>query len=242
MNTRQKKKVTLGVAFLLLAGLFTAIGQVAGAAVFFKLTDIPMHFLSLDALLTNWHDYQGDDAIKPYLQIGLGVSLAVVFIPFLLGFALYIASKDKEEIHGSARWANDMDLAKSGLFPTERKYPTLLLGKMDKGRFKNRYVELDGQTFVGVSAPTGSGKGVGIVLPNLLNYSDSVVCTDIKLENFSRPQAFDKSRDNLCFCLPLMVTRSPKKIEPQGCFAPIGGIHFTTCEGKASSALAMCWY
>ncbi len=199
MNTKQKKKVTLGVAFLLLTGLFAAIGQVAGAAVFFKLTDIPMHFLSLDALLTNWRDYQGDAAIKPYLQIGLGVSFAVAFIPLLLGVVLYIASKDKEEIHGSARWASDMDLAKSGLFPTERKYPTLLLGKMDKGRFKNRYVELDGQTFVGVSAPTGSGNGVGIVLPNLLNYSDSVVCTDIKLENFFKTAGFRQEQGQEVF-------------------------------------------
>ena len=35
-----------------------------------------------------------------------------------------------------------------------------------------------------LSAPTRSGKGVGVVIPNLLNWPDSVVVLDIKGENF----------------------------------------------------------
>ncbi|WP_419669813.1 type IV secretory system conjugative DNA transfer family protein [Xylella fastidiosa] len=35
-----------------------------------------------------------------------------------------------------------------------------------------------------LAAPTRSGKGVGIVIPNLLHYRDSVVVLDIKGENF----------------------------------------------------------
>ena len=35
-----------------------------------------------------------------------------------------------------------------------------------------------------LSAPTRSGKGVGVVVPNLLNWSDSVVVLDIKGENY----------------------------------------------------------
>lgn len=34
------------------------------------------------------------------------------------------------------------------------------------------------------SRPTRSGKGVGVVIPNCLNYSDSLVILDIKGENF----------------------------------------------------------
>ena len=33
-----------------------------------------------------------------------------------------------------------------------------------------------------LAAPTRSGKGVGVVIPNCLNYSDSLVVLDIKLE------------------------------------------------------------
>ncbi|WP_213290547.1 type IV secretory system conjugative DNA transfer family protein [Bradyrhizobium sp. sGM-13] len=36
---------------------------------------------------------------------------------------------------------------------------------------------------IAVFAPMGAGKGVGIVIPNLLDYRGSIVCTDIKGEN-----------------------------------------------------------
>ncbi|WP_224015971.1 type IV secretory system conjugative DNA transfer family protein [Paraburkholderia tropica] len=46
------------------------------------------------------------------------------------------------------------------------------------------YLRYHGQQFVMLAAPTRSGKGVGIVIPNLLTYPDSVVVLDLKLENF----------------------------------------------------------
>ncbi|MEX3845537.1 type IV secretory system conjugative DNA transfer family protein [Paraburkholderia sp. BR10882] len=46
------------------------------------------------------------------------------------------------------------------------------------------YLVYYGQQFVLLAAPTRSGKGVGIVIPNLLTYPDSVVVLDLKLENF----------------------------------------------------------
>jgi type IV secretion system protein VirD4 len=36
---------------------------------------------------------------------------------------------------------------------------------------------------IAVFAPMGAGKGVGVVIPNLLDYRGSIVCTDIKGEN-----------------------------------------------------------
>ena len=112
---------------------------------------------------------------------------------------MIISTRKKEEIHGSAGLASDMDLAKSGLFPSKTTSPTLLLGKMSEGKYKNQYVRLEGQTFVGISAPTGAGKGVAIALPNLVNYSDSVVCLDIKLENYFKTSGFRKSQGQEVF-------------------------------------------
>jgi type IV secretion system protein VirD4 len=197
MALTKKKKITLGIILLVFTSLFIVLGHFAGAAMFFKLTEIPFSYLSIDSLYINWKDYSQDSEIKPYLQIGILTAVIVSLLPLFMGVIVAIMALEKEEIHGSARFANDMELNKSGLFPVKgkpRKYPSILLGKMPKGRFKERYVELVGQTFVGVSAPTGSGKGVGIVIPNLLNYSDSVVNTDIKLENFYKTAGFRKSQ------------------------------------------------
>ena len=47
-----------------------------------------------------------------------------------------------------------------------------------------KLVRLPGQQFALLAAPTRSGKGVGVVVPNLLEYRGSVVVLDIKQENF----------------------------------------------------------
>ena len=52
------------------------------------------------------------------------------------------------------------------------------------GRYRGRFLALPGQLSVMLSAPTRSGKGVGVVIPNLLNWPDSVVVLDIKGENY----------------------------------------------------------
>ncbi|PNB52894.1 type IV secretion system protein VirD4, partial [Pseudomonas sp. GW531-E2] len=41
-----------------------------------------------------------------------------------------------------------------------------------------------------VYAPTRAGKGVGYVIPNLLNWPDSVVVLDVKKENWDRSAGF----------------------------------------------------
>ena len=199
MALTTKKKLGLGGIFLILFLIFILLGQLAGAALFFELTSIPLEYLTLDSLYSNWQQYHLDLEIKPYLQAGIMASIVVSLFPLLMGIAIAIAIQEKEEIYGSARWATDMDLSKSGLFPVKRKSPSLLLGKMDNGRFKNKFVELEGQTFVGLSAPTGSGKGVGFVIANMVNYSDSIVNTDIKLENFYKTAGYRQSQGQEVF-------------------------------------------
>jgi type IV secretion system protein VirD4 len=58
------------------------------------------------------------------------------------------------------------------------------------GKYQGRYLLFGGQQFVLLAAPTRSGKGVAIVIPNLLNYAGSVVVIDIKLENFKLTSGF----------------------------------------------------
>lgn len=58
------------------------------------------------------------------------------------------------------------------------------------GRWRGRYLRFAGQQFVLLAAPARSGKGVGIVIPNLLSYPDSIVVLDIKQENFQLTAGF----------------------------------------------------
>ena len=83
--------------------------------------------------------------------------------------------KKPESIHGDAKWATMKDVKKMGL----RSKSGVLLGTYNK-----KLLVADGYQHILLFAPTGSGKGVGFVIPNLLFWKDSVIIHDIKLENY----------------------------------------------------------
>jgi len=84
--------------------------------------------------------------------------------------------KQEESIHGNAHWATSKEIKKAGL--SNKK--GLLLGK-----YKGKYLVAGGYEHALLFAPTGSGKGVGFVIPNLLYWEDSVIVHDVKLENYN---------------------------------------------------------
>jgi type IV secretion system protein VirD4 len=71
--------------------------------------------------------------------------------------------------HGTARWGTPDHLLRPAGFIL--------------GRHHDRLLRYRGETHLLTIAPTGSGKGVGAVLPNLLDYPGSILVTDIKGEN-----------------------------------------------------------
>lgn len=102
-----------------------------------------------------------------------------VLVCWLLGcFEIY---KDRRSLHGDARWANFSEIRDAGLLAQKG----LLVGKSH-----GKYLVSGGQDFALLAAPTRSGKGVSMVVPNLLNWPDSVICMDTKLENFNLTSAY----------------------------------------------------
>lgn len=99
----------------------------------------------------------------------------------VLIFALFEIYKDRRSLHGEARFATEREIEKAGLFAGKG----LIVGKSN-----GKYLVYGGQQFVLLAAPTRSGKGVGVVIPNLLNYNDSVVLLDMKLENWRMTSAY----------------------------------------------------
>lgn len=104
-------------------------------------------------------------------------SLLLYGLLFCVAFGLILYARSHHEAppaplagsHGSARWGVPRDLIR----PTG-----LILGRA--GRHLLRY---EGEGHVLTVAPTGSGKGVSAVIPNLLAYPGSVVVVDLKGEN-----------------------------------------------------------
>jgi type IV secretion system protein VirD4 len=67
------------------------------------------------------------------------------------------------------------------------------------GRWGRRCLMLAGQQGVCLAAPPRAGKGVGVVIPNLLNWPDSVICVDIKRENWTQTAGFRAASGQACY-------------------------------------------
>lgn len=92
--------------------------------------------------------------------------------------------KKEESLHGEAKWAGESDIKKAGL----RSKKGMMLGRDKRG-----YLIASGFQHALLFAPTGSGKGVGFVIPNLLFWEDSVFIHDIKLENYELTSGWRKN-------------------------------------------------
>ena len=175
---RRKMIVTvLAVLLYIPVGL---VGADCLAGVLFDVTNkrVP-ETVSLDRWPEAWQAYREDAIQRKRLQFSAGLGLFTLFgLPVLLGLSL---TQRTTPLHGAARFARPSEIAEAGLYGEQG----IIVGK-----YGSRYLIYGGQEFVLLAAPTRSGKGVSVVLPNLLNYHDSVVVFDIKLENFAYTSKF----------------------------------------------------
>jgi type IV secretion system protein VirD4 len=133
-------------------------------------------------LIVYWQHYGPERQFRASLTtatVGAHVLMLGV-VPLLLMHA----ARPRRKLHGDARFATSAEIARAGLFPSglsgqRPRGPAILVGA-----YRGRFLSLPGQLSVLLSAPTRSGKGVGVVIPNLLNWPDSVVVLDIKGENY----------------------------------------------------------
>jgi len=91
--------------------------------------------------------------------------------------------------YGSSRWANALEIKKAGLFRSAGVF---------LGEYEGNYLRHNGPEHVMAFAPTRSGKGVGLVVPTLLSWTESVVIHDIKGENWQLTAGW---RSQFCHCL-----------------------------------------
>lgn len=126
-----------------------------------------------------WNDYKGDVKENKKLKGSMGLALFALFgVPFLI----YLANQGKRRsLHGDARWATHSEILGAGLLEDSG----IILGKAG-----GRFLMTSAAKFVLLIAPTRSGKGVGTIIPNLLNWSQSVIVVDIKGENYDVTAGF----------------------------------------------------
>jgi len=122
-----------------------------------------------------WY-YRDDPEVRRWLKVGV---LSAGLLGLIAGIG--IASQLRRPLHGAARWASEAEIRRGGL----RARTGIVLGRKD-----GRLLVFGGQEHVALYAPTRTGKGVGVVIPNLLTWPDSTVVLDVKRENWDATAGF----------------------------------------------------
>ena len=157
--------IVLGCAAVYLAGVM-----------FLVLNKADPRQASFASIVHYWDWYANDARLRRKLQLAIGVAGFGLLVLFPAG--LVAAVWPRRALHGDARFASRSEIDRARLTARARQ-PGILIG-----RYHGRFLSLPGQLSVMLSAPTRSGKGVGVVIPNLLNWPHSVVVLDIKGENY----------------------------------------------------------
>ena len=123
--------------------------------------------------------------INAWLWSGAGFSTVALLLPL----ALFL-KPSRRSLHGDARFASAREIRKAGLTGNRG----IIVGKKGSG-----YLMFDGSQHVLLSAPTRSGKGVSVVIPNLLTWPESCVVLDIKRENWDITSGYRRKYGQRCY-------------------------------------------
>lgn len=189
MAQKQSQSVSKNITLLCVLNLFfMGIAVFVANYVFIEWQKIPSEYLSYNTIYLYYEQYGNIPKVKNAIMGSAGAGFAV-WIILNTAVAVALFSKPKRELHGSARFANDAEIRKTGFLPTpkeedklKKKFPSeppVIIGK-----YKGKFLQFFGNEFISNEAPTRSGKGVSMVIPNLLTYPDSIVVLDIKMENW----------------------------------------------------------
>jgi type IV secretion system protein VirD4 len=136
--------------------------------------------------ITQYGYYYGERVNIRHRLIGSS-ACALAFVS--LSFSVLVLPH-RRRLHGDARFATHAEITAAGLFGSQG----IILGR--RGR---RCLMLAGQQGVVLAAPPRAGKGTGVVVPNALNWPGSLVCVDIKRENWTITAGFRAAAGQACY-------------------------------------------
>lgn len=183
------RKITVAIIIILLMATIGIVASYYGSGYllnFLSINDIKPSF-NTAYILYEHGNKQTKFAASIFLLLSNGLPILLTLI-----FMYVIFAPDKRGLYGDAKLANKSDLVKAGLLPKgnkkiDEKYPSIIVGKLNKS-----FLLFSSMQSVYLAAPTRSGKGVGVVIPNSLHYRDSMVILDIKSEIFTVSAGFRK--------------------------------------------------
>src|SRR5579872_1023762 len=169
-------------------------------------------------IIWGWHNSTSQD---PRVRRPLFEGEMIVFAGSFLCVGLFFAvasrrsrklMENADDLHGSARWATEHDIRATGLMDTRRGVYVGAWCPENSNRL--HYLRHEGPEHILAFAPTRSGKGVGLVIPTLLAWSESAVIYDIKGENWAKTAGFRAQQGHLCFKFSPVEENASSRFNP----------------------------
>ena len=207
---------------IILLILFAIAGQFVGSFVFAELAHLPdwQYNTFWQYKNSDWANYKG---VHWRLNVAAAAMILTTLFPVIAGLIILIVGREKRELHGSSRFATKSEIAAKGLlsapkskikqsrsekkqelalikqakaenreyikYPVYPDFPYIYIG----GKVGNQYLKWYGNEFCYVAAPTRTGKGISIAIPNCLDFLGSLVVFDPKFENYKLTSHYRKT-------------------------------------------------
>src|SRR5687768_8157774 len=168
-------------------------------------------------------DYAPTAHSYAFLIFAVGTLLSIGTMKIYVGLKTR-SSKKHEGTHGTAAFATYEQVKDSGLLP-DKGMPGagVYCGGFDDSEGRTQYLRHNGPEHVCVIAPTGSGKGVGLVIPTLLSWPESLFVLDRKGENYAMTAGWRKKHAN-----NIVLRFDPAEPGTSCAWNPLGEIRFGT--------------
>jgi type IV secretion system protein VirD4 len=185
-----KGKIAGGILSLTLIGI--AIGYVVATGYLILRYGLSTERIDF-TLLAREYRVLGSSAPRDFVWVNL--ILAVFGLAaFLLSITLLGEALTR---FGTTHWQTRGEMKRNGFFA--KPGGGFLLGKLGPPKSKRPFLVSKTFPHALIVAPTGRGKGVGFVIPNLLTYKGSAVVLDVKGENFRETSRFRASMGDKVF-------------------------------------------
>src|SRR6185436_12080823 len=168
-----------------LAAVVIVVAQYLAGCLFLAGLRLDMRRASPLTIVRYAHHYGHQVELRRRLIVSSAAGLAITFV--CGGVAL---RPKRRALHGDARFARKREIRAAGLLGEHG----IILGRIGR-----RCLMLSGQQGVALAAPPRSGKGVGVVVPNALNWPGSLVCIDIKRENWTLTAGYRSASGQSCY-------------------------------------------
>ena len=188
LNTRAQDIARKALIWTFWIVLMLAIALSIWCAVFFALIGLPLSLVRPWGLLefimqTQQMNLLTNIELWGFPIAGFGLCLANIIAPLLL--------PSWRNLYGNAHWATVSEIKKMG-FLNEK-------GNVLVGDYNGKLLRYQLTNHLLVFAPSRSGKGVSVVIPNALNWQGSLLATDNKYEIFDYTSGYRQQSGNTVY-------------------------------------------